>query len=96
MDLFDQLREVAERKETGVGHPLYLKNRTYYLCLEDRFLPTIISMWMDNDKLCPMTIRSAKENIDRCTVVVVQDKDGEYLDFITRITAICRPRVVVK
>lgn len=96
MDLFAQLNDIAERKESGARYPLYVKNKTYHLCMEERFLSVFLSMWMEAYKPFPFSVRDASKGVEGSVVVSVTDHDGEMIDFLTRAVRACSPRVVAK
>lgn len=96
MNVLEQLRAIEERASEVGPDALYLHNRTYHLCMGERFLSLFTSMWMDAGKPCPFSIRDAAKNVERCIVVSIQDRDGYYIDFIKSVAAACQPRIVVR
>lgn len=96
MDVLQHLREVARRQEEGDKHPLYMRNATYHLCMEDKYLSVFTSMWMDNQKTFPFAVRNAQKDIDGSIVISIKDTDGQMIDFITRLVARTKARVAVK
>ena len=69
------------------------RNKTYHLCMEDRFLSYFISKWKDEDKPFPFTMRNAREGIRGSFVVSIKDLDGQMLEFIATIVATTRAKV---
>ena len=70
-----------------------IQNKTYHLCIEDRFLSYFISKWKGEDKPFPFTLRNAGKGVDGSFVVSIQDRDGAMLDFIATIVANTRAKV---
>lgn len=73
-----------------------LRNRIYYLCIEDVYAATVIAEWLDSYKEAPIHFRNTKQNVDGSFVLVVKDRDGNDLSFIERIAKITRAKVEVR
>lgn len=69
------------------------KNKTYHLCIEDRFLSYVISQWKKWEKPFPLALRNAKEGIEGSFVITVKDHDGAMLDYLAAIVATTRAKV---
>lgn len=95
-DLFAQLEKIARRKKDNNPLPMIISNKTYHLCMEERFISLLISMWMDAGKPFPLSIRDAAKNVYGSIVVTIQDKDGEQLSFIEKLITTCNPKIVIR
>lgn len=67
--------------------PIYMQNRTYYLCMEQRYLSVVLSLWIDNYKPCPIGLRNARKGVEESVVVIIKDENGNRLDFIAKIVS---------
>lgn len=72
-----------------------LMNRTYHLCIEDRYAAAVMQEWLRLYKPAPLSIRNADERkgIYGCFVLSVQDRDGRYLDFIEKVARLTSAKV---
>ena len=73
-----------------------IQNKTYHLCIEDKFLSYFISKWKEEDKSFPFAMRNASKGIEGSFVVTIKDENGAMLDFIATIVATTRAKVRVK
>lgn len=73
-----------------------LQNKTYHLCIEDRFLSYFMQQWKYREKPCPFTMRNASNGVEGSFVVSIKDENGAMLDFIAAIVATTRAKVRVK
>ena len=74
-----------------------LINRTYYLCIEDRYAASVMQEWVHSYKDAPLQFRNAntKKGFHGCFVLAVRDKDGKYLAFIERIAKLTNAKIEV-
>lgn len=73
-----------------------LSNRTYYLCIEDRYAATVINEWMHNYKTPPLSFRDARKGVEGSFILAVKDEGGNHLKFINRLAEITRAKVAVR
>lgn len=73
-----------------------LVNRTYYLCIEDRYAGTVMQYWIYNYKEMPLSIRDAGKGIEGSFVLAIRDVDGKYLSFIDKIATKTRAKIEVR
>lgn len=91
--ILDEIQRRCEklRKES----PAYMKNRTYHLCMEDRWLSVFTHLWMERYKPCSFTMRDATKGVQGCIVVSIKDADGRMLDFISEAKARTDAKIAV-
>lgn len=73
-----------------------INNKTYYLCIEDKYLSYFISKWKYEDKPFSFTIRNAREGIKGSFVVAIKDENGGMIDFIAEIVAHTNAKIQCK
>lgn len=73
-----------------------MRNRTYYLCMEQRYLSVVTSLWMEHYKPCTIGLRDAHKGIEGSIVVIIKDEDGNRLDFIAKIVSQTHAKVEVR
>lgn len=76
--------------------PLNLQNRTYYLCMENRYAATVIGEWLYHYKQVPLSFRDARKNVEGSFVLVIKDNNGDDLRFINRLAEITRARIEIR
>lgn len=96
MNVLEELNLLEEEKSRGNSHPLYMRDKTYHLCMEERMLSVAISLWLDKEKPCPLSVRNATKGVDGCVVISVKDVGGQHIDFITLLVGQCKARVVAR
>lgn len=74
-----------------------LINRTYHLCIEDRYAAAVMQEWQRLYKPAPLCIRNAneKKGVFGCFVLTVKDQDGKYLDFLEKVAQLTSAKVEV-
>lgn len=72
------------------------QNKTYHLCIEDKYLSYFISKWKQEEKPFPFTMRNARDGIQGSFVVTIKDENGAMLDFLANVVAITRAKVRAK
>lgn len=95
-DLFDNLRQIEERKRSGSPHPLYMQNSDYYLCFSEKYLLSFVRLWDNYHRAFPIQLRNAGKGIERCVVASIRDRDGCMIEFITEAVAETKARVEVR
>lgn len=80
-----------------MGGLINLVNRKYYLCVEERYAAAVMQEWIRLCKPVPLSFRNAneKKGIHGCFVLAIQDKDGQYLDFIEKIARLTNAKIEV-
>lgn len=76
-------------------HPVYMKNKTYHLCMDDRKLSVFTQLWLQWDKPCGFSMRNAASNVKDSIVVSIKDEEGNMLDFIARVLKYTSAKVAV-
>lgn len=74
-----------------------LINRTYYLCIEDRYAASVMQEWVHSYKESPLQFRNAnpQKGFNGCFVLAIRDKDGKHLGFIERIAKLTNAKIEV-
>lgn len=63
------------------------ENKTYHLCIEDKYLSYFISQWKYNEKPFPFTMRNAQVGVQGSFVVTIKDVNGAMFSFLATIVA---------
>lgn len=87
-------KEGLQEGEMGLTN---LANRTYYLCIEDRYAASVMHEWIRMYKPVRMHMRNANERkgIFGSFVLVIKDEDGAHLPFIERIAEMTKAKIEV-
>ena len=74
-----------------------LADRTYYLCIEDKYAAAVMHEWLRLYKPVRMHIRNAneKKGIFGSFVLVIKDENGAYLSFIEQIAEMTKAKIEV-
>ena len=94
-ELINKLKEEEKRRVESMDFHPYAKNRTYHLCMSERYLSAFTELWMQRYKPCPFTMRDATQNVKDCIVVSITDRDGKMLPFITEAIAATKARLAL-
>ena len=77
------LNKIFEDKKRGNPMPLAVRNAEYHLCMDDQNALLFLSYWRMDGKQMPLQLRNAKEGIEGCMVITLQDTNGNAIPLLT-------------
>lgn len=94
-ELLNRLREEERQQVASMEFAPYAKNRTYHLCMNERYLSAFTQLWMQRYKPCAFSMRDAERGVKDCIVVTITDRDGQMLPFITEAIAATKAKLAL-
>ena len=76
------LNDIFFAAQQGKPLPLGVRGAEYHLCMSDQNALLFLSYWRFGGKQMPLQVRNAKQGIDDCMVISLQDTDGNALDLL--------------
>lgn len=73
------LNDIFIAAQQGKPLPLAVRGAEYHLCMSDQNALLFLSYWLNEGKQMPLQVRNAKQGIDNCIVISLQDTDGNAL-----------------
>ena len=81
--MMEILNKIFEDKKRGNPMPLAVRNAEYHLCMDDQNALLFLSYWRMDGKQMPLQLRNAKEGIEGCMVITLQDTNGNAIPLLT-------------
>lgn len=81
--MMEILNQIFEEKKRGNPMPLAVRNAEYHLCMDDQNALLFLSYWRMDGKQMPLSLRNAKEGIEGCMVITLQDTNGNAIPLLT-------------
>ena len=77
------LNQIFEEKKKGNPMPMAVRNAEYHLCMDDQNALLFLSYWRMDGKQMPLSLRNAKEGVEGCMVITLQDTNGNAIPLLT-------------
>ena len=77
------LNTIFQTVQQGKPMPMAVRNAEYHLCMDDQNALLFLSYWRMDGKQMPLSLRNAKEGVEGCMVITLQDTDGNAIPLLT-------------
>lgn len=77
------LNTIFQNVQQGKPMPMAVRNAEYHLCMDDQNALLFLSYWRMDGKQMPLSLRNAKEGVEGCMVITLQDTNGNAIPLLT-------------